>query len=237
MKLDDLVTQLRTAYADAVRSIVLYGSAVAGEHHAKRSDYNVLVIVREIPFGRAHELAAATRAWKEAGNPPPMTFTEDEWRSSADVFPMEYADILERHRVLWGEPPFAGVVVHPADLRLQVEHEALAMVLRLRQGMLLAGTDAEAQRQLFASSLSSFMIVARGVLRLHGRTPSQNYADLTRELSEVAGVPADAILEVVHDARDQQAVPKERAAAVLHAYYGAMEAVARHAHAFPPPRT
>src|SRR5258707_8543144 len=28
--------------------------------------------------------------------------TVDEWRHSADVFPMEYADILERHRVLHG---------------------------------------------------------------------------------------------------------------------------------------
>jgi predicted nucleotidyltransferase len=32
MTLDDLVGQLREAYGDTLRSIVLYGSAVAGEH-------------------------------------------------------------------------------------------------------------------------------------------------------------------------------------------------------------
>ena len=45
MTLDELVSQLRAAYGTALRSIVLYGSATTGEHIAKRSDYNVLVIV------------------------------------------------------------------------------------------------------------------------------------------------------------------------------------------------
>ena len=37
----------------ALRSVVLYGSAAAGEHIAKRSDYNVLVIVDALDATRA----------------------------------------------------------------------------------------------------------------------------------------------------------------------------------------
>ena len=43
MKLDELVDQLKKVYGAQLRAVVLYGSAAAGEHIPKRSDYNVLV--------------------------------------------------------------------------------------------------------------------------------------------------------------------------------------------------
>src|SRR5882762_6676312 len=108
MTLDELVSQLRGAYGGALRSVVLYGSAARGEHTAKRSGYNVLVIVDALDAARLSAASAASRAWTEAGNPAPLTLTTSEWRGSADIFPMEYADILERHKVLHGDPPFDG---------------------------------------------------------------------------------------------------------------------------------
>src|SRR3954462_15399315 len=125
MKLDELVRQLQLAYAEALKSVVLFGSSVAGEHRAKTSDYNVLVIVDSLPLEKLRAVSAVSKAWAEGGNPPPMTFTNNEWRSSADIFPMEYADILERHRVLFGTPPFDGIKVTPSDLRLEVEQQTM----------------------------------------------------------------------------------------------------------------
>lgn len=238
MTLDELVTQLRTAYGAPLRSVVLYGSAVAGEHltrnAAKRSDYNVLVITDEIPMARLREISAAMRAWRDAGNPPPRTFTMTEWHSSADIFPMEYADLIERHRVLYGEDPFPGVVVDPADLRLQVEREALATLLRLRQGVLLAGADAGEQLKLMAASLSALMIVFRGVLRLHGHSAPQDYVELSRAVARDVGIDAAPFEDVVHEVRGDRRIPKERAADVLAGYLRATQAVARHVDALPP---
>jgi len=59
MTLEELVSQLRAAYGTALRSIVLYGSAAAGEHIPKRSDYNVLVIVDSLDSGRLTAASAA----------------------------------------------------------------------------------------------------------------------------------------------------------------------------------
>ena len=118
MTLDELVQQLRKAFGDELRAVVLYGSAAAGEHIAKRSDYNVLVLVDALDLEHLDREAAIARAWAEGGNPPPLTLTVDEWRSSSDIFPMEYADILERHRVLYGTPPFDGIRVERSTLRL-----------------------------------------------------------------------------------------------------------------------
>ena len=116
MKLDELVAQLRAAYGDALSAVVLYGSAAGGEHHEKRSDMNVLVIAKALTVRSMRAAGAVARAWGEAGHPPPLTLTEAEWRSSVDVFAMEHADILQRHKILYSAPPFDlkyGVTVSP----------------------------------------------------------------------------------------------------------------------------
>src|SRR5512147_1071973 len=139
MTLDNLVDQLKTAYGPTLQSVILYGSAVAGEHIAKKSDYNVLVVLDAVPLDRLAAVGAILRSWAEAGNPAPMMFTSAEWRSSSDVFPMEYADILERHRVLHGADVTEGVTVSRVDLRLQTEQQALGKLLHLRRGAMAAG--------------------------------------------------------------------------------------------------
>jgi predicted nucleotidyltransferase len=235
MTLDELVTQLRAAYGSVLRSVVLYGSAAAGggEHVAKKSDYNVLVVVDDVPLDRLKELASVTRAWREAGNHPPMTFTLREWKASSDIFAMEYADILERNRVLYGESPFDGISVRHADLRLQVEREAMGVLLRLRGGVLLAGTDSGEQLKLMSASLSALMIVFRGILRLAGRTPPHGYAEIAREVSALAGIDATPFETVAKQQHDSKTISKERTRDVLGAYLDGMEAVTTYVSSLP----
>ena len=188
MTLEQLVERLRSALGGALHAVVLYGSAAGSEHHAAHSDLNVLVLVDRL--GRpelGEEMARVTQAWREGGNPPLLLLTTAEWRGSADIFPMEYADILERHRVLHGELPREGISVAPAHLRLQVEHEALGKLLQLRAGVLHAGSDAKRQRALLAASLSTFMVIFRAVERLHGVVPPADYEALARSVARRAG--------------------------------------------------
>src|SRR4029450_895406 len=191
MTLDELVAQLQKVYGTKLRSVVLYGSAAAGEHIPKRSDYNILVIVDELTMQHLRTGAAVARAWGEQGNPPPLTLTLDEWRGSSDIFPMEYADILERHRVLYGSPPFDGIAVERRNLRLQLEHEAMGKLLKLRQGVLASGGDPKAQIELLAASLSTIMVIFRAVQRLHGGVPPTDYERLSQDIGTLAGFEAD----------------------------------------------
>ena len=223
MKLDELVKQLQLAYGDALRSVVLFGSAVAGEHRPNKSDYNVLVIVDGLPLGRLRAVAAVSRAWSEDGNPPPMTFTAREWKSSADIFPMEYADILERHRVLFGTLPVDGVSVKPADLRLQVEHQTMGKLLQLRQAIMGAGGDSALQLEVLEKSLSTLMVIFRGIVRLHGQVPSQDYEALTQSVAERAGFSPEAFVKVIRHTRGTEKLPRNSASSILEEYLAAME--------------
>ena len=223
MKLDELVRQLQLAYADALRSVVLFGSAVAGEHRANKSDYNVLVIVDALPLDRLRAVSAVSKAWAEDGNPPPMTFTTREWRSSADIFPMEYADILERHRVLYGTLPVDGLRVNPADLRLQVEHQTMGKLLQLRQAIMGAGGDTALQLEVLDKSLSTLMVIFRGFVRLHGQVPSQDYEALTLSVAERAGFSPEPFVRVIRHSRGTEKLSRANASLILEEYLAAME--------------
>jgi predicted nucleotidyltransferase len=222
MSLEELVAQLRAAYGSELRSVVLYGSAANGEH-TKRSDYNVLVIVDSLDASKLAAASATARAWADAGNPAPLTLTWTEWRGSSDIFPMEYADIIERHKVLYGEAPFEGIHVDRKDLRLQLEQEAMGKLIKLRQGTLASGNDGARQVDLLAASSSAIMIIFRAFLRLHGaKAPKDNVA-LSQEVARLASFDGEPFSRVIRHVRGEETIRPGEASAVLGGYLRGMQ--------------
>lgn len=227
MTVDQLVAQLRSAFGQELRSVVLYGSAATGEA-MKQSDHNVLVLVDALDVRRLEAVGAVVRAWGNAGNPPPFTLTLDEWRRSADVFPMEYADILERHQVLYGDPPFDGIRIAPADLRWQLELEAMGKLLHLRQGVLAAAGDGRRQLELLAASKSTMLVLFRATLRLHGQTPSRDPEEVARTTASIAGFSATPFERVIRHVRKEGTLRPGDAGAVLAEYVRGIELLVAH---------
>lgn len=225
---EGLVERLVSTFGDSLRAVVLYGSAIAGEHIARRSDYNVLLIADDLPLDTLRAAGLATRAWTDDGNPPPLMFTSDEWLGSADVFPMEYADILERHRVLYGTLPVGDIAVTRNHLRLQVEQDARGKLLHLRQAFVGAGSENSTHLAVLEHTLSKLMVLYRGVLRLEGESRPTDYEELTRAAAHVAGFDAEPVLRVVRHVRGSERVAERDAPAVAGAYLGALERLVRH---------
>jgi predicted nucleotidyltransferase len=161
-----LADDLTRAYGGALVSVVLYGSAARGEYHEGISDLNVLVLLSSTDAATLRLGSDVARGWAVEGNPPPLVLGAEEWRRSADVFPIELADIRDAHRVLRGADPFEGITIEMADLRLQTENELKGKYIRLRQHYLLAAARPEELGALLKQSLSTFLVLFRAVLRL-----------------------------------------------------------------------
>ena len=239
MTLDELVKQLRSAYGDRLASVVLYGSAAGGDHIPNRSDYNVLVLLEEfdnseLDLSTTVAAGHVARAWKDAGNPPPMTLTMEEWRRSSDIFPMEYADILERHRVLHGAPPFEGINVSKADLRLQLEQQVMGKLLQLRQGVLLAGMDGKRRLELISASLSTMMVLFRAVLRLHGERPETDNSAVATRVGSLAGFDPSPFTRAVRHVHGTDKIPQSEAGRVLAGYLSAIDQLSHHLDGYDP---
>lgn len=228
MTLDVLLKELRLVFGDALHTVLLYGSAATGQEIERRSDYNVLLIVRALPLERLEDGGAHIEAWVRAGNPPPLVLTLEEWRSSADVFPMEYADILEQHRLLHGTLPTEGIRVDTGELRLAAEREAMGKLLQLRRGVLAAGGDAGRRAELLAASLSTFLAIFRGALRVHGVRPSTDPAEVCREMGRLGGLDAAPFLRVLEHKRGRARIPDDQVHDVLGGYLAGVERLVAH---------
>src|SRR6266851_2607612 len=95
-----LTDALTRALGGRLVSLLLYGSTARGTHVVARSDVNTLLICDAVDEALFDMLAPAVRAWTRAGHPAPLIFSEREWRTSGDAFPIEYEDIREAHRLL-----------------------------------------------------------------------------------------------------------------------------------------
>lgn len=228
MTLEGLTARLVAAHGDQLVAVVLYGSAARGERVEKRSDYNVLLIVRSLTPSGLRATAATTRAWSAAGNPPPLILTEAEWRSSRDVFAIEVADILARHRVLAGALPAEPSRVEPEDLRHQLEFEAMGKLIALRQGILSAEGDSKKELALLAASRSAVLVLLRTLLRVHGEEVGDSSEEVVRRAAALAGFDPAPFLEVIAHARGSSSIPPARADAVLTACHAGLQRLVAH---------
>ena len=166
--LTQLVEKLQKAFGDRLVSVVLYGSAAAGDHHPKFSDFNILCVLSTIT---PRELAASEdifRWWREQGSPSPLLLTADELTRSTDCFAIEFLDIKQQHKVLHGKDLVSELAVDRSFYRAQVEHDLRAKLLRLRQkasGML---SEPDLLRRLLVDSISTFAVLFRHALALRG---------------------------------------------------------------------
>jgi hypothetical protein len=233
MTLDELTKQLRDAFGAELTAVVLYGSAATGEHVAKKSDTNVLVIVDALGPAQLQRASATARAWTDAGNPAPLLLTREEWLGSADIFPMEYADVLAAHRALHGALPGA-VTVDPAHLRLELEHEAMGTLLQLRRGYLAAGNDAREQVALLEASLSTVLVIFRAFLRLAGESPPREHQQVTQQAAARAGFDPGPFLRVLRHKRGDESLRAADASGVFGPYLEGLQQLVRHLDALKP---
>lgn len=199
---EQLAQELARTYGDGLVSAVLYGSAARGDFHEGVSDLNVLVLLRDTAPATLRRGAALARAWVEEGSPPPLVMGIDEWRRSADVFPIELSDIRDAHRVLHGEDPFVGIRIDPADLRHQCEHELKGKHIQLRERYLFSSVEPEELGQVLKKSLSTFLVLFRAVLRLLGEEGVRDPEQVIRRTAERAGFDPASLLEILRARRE-----------------------------------
>ena len=162
-----LTQRLHAVCGANLTSVILYGSAVTGDHVGKRSNFNVLVVLERLGVDELQALAPLVRSWVKAGHPAPLLLTATGLVRSADVFPLEIADIKAGHEVLFGEDVVRDLPVHDANLRVQLEHELRGKLLQLRQRYVLAQGRPKQVTELMVQSLSTFLVLCRGALRLY----------------------------------------------------------------------
>jgi hypothetical protein len=207
-KVDEFVKRVRAAAGPNIESIVLFGSAVAGDFHPGLSNLNLLCVLRDSAFTALESLAPVAKWWDSLRQPPPLCMTRTELERSTDVFTIELLDMQQHHRVLLGEDVVQGLQISMHVHRVQVEYELREKLILLRQQVLLASGNGARLWDLLLRSVPSFGTLFRHALIALGETPPPGRREAVDALSMRLGFDLSAIHRALdvreHDVREQK---------------------------------
>lgn len=199
---NDLIDDLRVTHGKNLVSVILYGSAAAGDFVPHQSDYNILIALNKIGPQDLRNAQPCIREWTRLGHPVPAYFTVSELQNAADVFPIEFHQMSVARKVLFGPDVLVDLNISDKFLRLQTEYELRSKLIQLRRQYIPASASVAGLKGLMAESLSSFVALFRAVLILHGleapATKPEIAALIVKHLG-IDGKPFEKIFEIRQD--------------------------------------
>jgi hypothetical protein len=217
--LNGLLRDLTNTHGDNLVSVVLYGSAAAGDHIELRSDYNLLITLKRITPEDLRLAQPPMREWQRLGHPLPVYFTAEELSDAADVFPIEFHQMAKARVVLYGKDPFEFVKLSDANLRHQTEYELRSKLIQLRRMYIPASTSIEKLCDLMSDSLASFAALFRAVLILHGEEAPVAKPDCVRATVQRFGLEAEPFEKIFAFRSSDYLPPTEKEANDIFAAY------------------
>jgi predicted nucleotidyltransferase len=184
----EFTQELKQLLASDLVAVVLYGSGAGANFVPDLSDINVAIVVQTMRFDVLQKLQPRVQAWRKQGFALPLLVDREFLQRARDVFPMEFHDIKEQRRVLWGDDVFRDLDIDVHRLRFQAEHEARGKLLRLRALYLEHAGDLPRLHALMIDSVKSFLMVMRTVIRLHGQGAGLTYEEVLKQFERQFGL-------------------------------------------------
>lgn len=147
-------------------AVVLYGGIVANEFFPGSSDANVVIVLQKADLETLRALAPIVHDARAYQRIASLVLTEEEIRTSADVFPVKFLDLRDRHQVVVGKDPFAGLQISEEFLRLRCEQELKSLLFSLRSTFLQHANDQVDLITHLLGGLSGFLVTLRSLLHL-----------------------------------------------------------------------
>jgi len=194
-------TLLKEVYTEDFLTLVLYGSAAGNTYRADSSDINVLVILKKNSAEKLFTLGKAAKKLLAKYRISPFIMTSKEFVSAADVFPLEFCDILDMNTVVYGDKDILNLTVSREHLRHEMEEKLRGTVNDLHNMILLAQGNEKVLSRFLANWSGMGCILFRGLLRLKGKSVTDLDAkNIIGETEKEYGVALESFL-VLNDLR------------------------------------
>jgi predicted nucleotidyltransferase len=140
--LQALKDDLEKAVGPNLAALVVYGSAARGGYVPGESDLDVIVVLEDTALAQLEKVAEPLMRARFRARVEAMVLKRREIASAADVFPLLYDDVRQRHVLLAGADPFSALEISDAHRRLRIEQELREARMRTRRAVVDAlGSD------------------------------------------------------------------------------------------------
>ena len=202
----DFVAGAREAFGADLVSVALFGSGAEGALRAT-SDVNVVVVLTAFDPVKAARLRDALRVAHAAADLSAMFLVREEIQDAAEAFAQKFADIQRRHRVLYGDDPFAALAIPRAALIARLNQVLLNLTLRLRAAYVERGQREEQLSRVIADVAGPVRTCAANLLALEGNAPPSPKEALQRLSQSFPGADWSETLAAITQARQGEGLP------------------------------
>ncbi len=163
--LDKFVEELKNTLGENLLSVIAFGSQANVED--AKSNLNLMIVTNELTAENIYDISKPVKKWVKGKNPIPVIMNRDEWYSSFDVYAIEYADIKENYRIIYGEDLIPTISINKYFLRLQCESELKSLLLKYKNNFLMNVKSDRDMKKLLNNVIKTLLVIFRSVLRLH----------------------------------------------------------------------
>lgn len=215
---DDAVTALGRACGQRLLAVVLTGEAASAGYRPGRSSLSLALVVDNVEAGILDAIRPLVRTWRRTRIATPLVLDPLYLETSRDVFPLEFLDLLDRHRLLAGRmDPFADISVAGDQLRIELEEQLRGKMLHLWQLYLETHRAGRLARALL-HTLPHFYLLLRGMLYLREEDRPTGPLELVKAVEDAYHLSLPSFREL-ENARASGAVVRRSAATPLFARY------------------
>ena len=190
--------QLRKQVGAPLKSVILFGSLARGEFIPDRSNINLLLILDEISLPISQKVGRLHPRWGKKGVVPPLIMSEEELRTSMNLFPLEYFEIKHHHILLEGRDPFPELHIQEDKLIAQCQQELMSNLIRVRQRFIEGEGRPEAIQALLPLSLTTLLPCLHALLHVLGHTTKGKAGAILGLLPSVFQVDQTVFQEVLN---------------------------------------
>jgi len=206
-------------HQDKLHSVYIVGSALTQDYDPRISDINSVVVLHKMDLKFLELLAPLGKKFGKKGIAAPLFMTPAYIDKSRDVFPIEFLNIKLLHHTVFGTDIFKDLDINQSDLRYQCERELKVKLIGLRQGYISAAGDQKILTRGLIDTFSSCMPLFKAIIVLSGKETPQNNKEILSVLTDITGIPTDAIKQV-YDLKSRKTKPTiEKLNIVFRDYY------------------
>ncbi len=219
---EDLIMQ----HGTDILSIAVYGSAISSNFVPKISNVNILCIYKHINLDTLKSSLKIVKSGRKKNIVAPLFLTMEYIKSSLDTFPMEFLDIIDNHRVVFGDDLLSDLKVPMENLRLQCEQQIKSQILRLRQAFLENGTRQKVLKSIICETFNNMFPIFKSLLRLKKESIPNTYDEIIAKMNDVYKFDGQIFTDLLNDKKKMDKVVWKEVDRIFEEYIIRLETLA-----------
>jgi len=224
----EFANKLLETFSDNVLSVLVYGSAAGINYNPGVSNINMAVIVKDLNFSLLKQSVDLVKWGHKHKMATPLFLTKEYILNALDVFPVEFSEIKEQHKLIFGDDIFSALGIPRQDVRLLCEQQVKGKLLRLRQAYLEIGSNNSGLKNILIAALNDLMPIFRQLLILKGQQVPEHKEEMLTLMSKTFALDAEPFLAVYQDKNKKVTISSKLIEVHLQNFLNQLEILSRH---------